>query len=207
MRIDRDSERNISQILTNVRQQSSDPGYSGSYSEASGSCMASQHGSTSASDWFEKEDDKDMGYMEEGQQPSDPPHPPQPYGFEHPARAGSSRGPSDARFSGPTTTTPNNRDLVDTGIPLPQPGVGLPPPGLVGGALPPPGLMGGASGLAGGATPRGSPEMDKRLLDELLEARNTNQRYKKMLVRKKNVGTQLAFDCPHCNYCAQKIMK
>lgn len=73
------------------------------------------------------------------------------------------------KFSGSlmTTTTPPSWDVVDAGAPLAIP---APPYATV-----------------TETTPKGSAGMDKRLLEELIEARSTNERYKRMLVRKLNL--------------------
>lgn len=180
MSIDKDSEKNISQILTNVRQQSSDPGYSGrcTTSQASGwsdvpSQPSSSSGLTEHCDWYVDEKVPASGQTHEGMECMEQDQSfsgQQQHGFASQGLSQASRGCTSGEFSAPsmTTATPPSWDVVDAGVPLAIPA--------------PPHVMGGAT--VTGATPTGSAEMDKRLLDELMEAISTNERYKRMLVRR-----------------------
>jgi hypothetical protein len=156
LRIDKDSERNISQILTDVREQS---GFSSTPSQAS---VPSQPSSSSDQvDWFidtegestsepMQQDQTSRGELQEG--------PPQ--------ASGCSMGicSSEVPPGLSATTTPPLCDTVDaTGTTSDLSCV-----------------VGGAMEI--GTGPEGSEAVDKRLLDELNEARSTNEKYKKMLV-------------------------
>lgn len=210
MSIDKDSVKGISQILSNVRQQSSDPGSSRA-SQASGwsnvprepceqSYDSGYSGALQASGWSSmpsqpRQQSSNPDYSGGAlQAPGRSDVPSQPslssdrtehcewFSIEVDGQTWGSTEPMDQepqghpeslpqasegsmgfglQVSGPSSATPSSWDLVDPGAP---------------------------SGATMTATaPQGSPEMDKRLLEELMEARNTNERYKRMLVRKMSV--------------------
>ena len=193
MSIDKDSVEGISEILNNVRQQSSDPinsrasqasgwsdvprssnprssnpGYSGGALQAPGWSDVPSQPSTSSSgqtehcDWYSIE----TVPVDVQTQSSAEPMEQGPHGHpeDTPQASGGSMGfrggPPGERVSGPSSSaTPPSWDVVDPGAHT---------------------VVGGVA-----TTPQGNAEMDKRLLEELMEARSTNERYKRMLVSKK----------------------